>query len=154
EHARYRPYMGYGRSKQRMELLVQAAGAEGKIETVVARVAWLYGPHQPPRQTRFFTMVRDGRFPVLGRGTQRRSMAYVDHVCQGLLLAAMLPQANGQAYWIADEHPYSFNEIVDTIRRALEDECGITCSRRQIRVPALVGEMARMADGCLQAIGR
>lgn len=152
--APYHPYMGYGRSKHRMERLVQAAHAEGRIETVIARSAWLYGPHQPPRQTRFFTMVRDGRFPVLGRGTQRRSMSYVDNVCQGLLLAATRPEANGQAYWLADERPYSLNEIVDTVRRALEDECGIACARRQMRVPALVGEMARVADGCLQAVGR
>ena len=58
-------------------------------------------------------MIKEGRFPILGDGTQRRSMAYVDNICQGLLLAAEAADASGRAYWIADERPYSINEIVD-----------------------------------------
>ena len=54
ERAPYSPYMGYGRSKRQMEELVRRAQASGKIETVIVRPPWFYGPHQPPRQTLFF----------------------------------------------------------------------------------------------------
>ena len=33
-------------------------------------------------------MIRDGKAPMVGGGDNRRSMAYVDNLCQGLLLAA------------------------------------------------------------------
>jgi len=153
ERAPYAPYMGYGRSKRAMEAVVQQAQASGQIETVIIRPPWFYGPHQPPRQTRFFTMIRAGRFPILGDGTQKRSMAYVDNICQGLMLAATAAHANGQAYWIADERPYAINEIVETVRSVLE-ELGLPCADRQLRVPALLGDVARVADGALQAAGR
>src|ERR1700690_699756 len=93
---------------------------KGKIETVIVRPPWFYGPNQPPRQTLFFQMVRDGKAPIVGSGQNLRSMGYVDNLCQGLLLAAMAGQANGQTYWIADRRPYSMNEVIDTIERLLE----------------------------------
>lgn len=153
EQAPYAPYMGYGRSKRRMEALVEQAHASGEIETVVVRPPWFYGPHQPPRQTLFFKMIKEGRFPILGDGSQRRSMVYVDNLCQGLLRAAAVEAANGEAYWIADERPYSICEIVDTVRDVLEREFGVACAPRQVHLPSFVGEMARLADGALQSLG-
>jgi nucleoside-diphosphate-sugar epimerase/choline dehydrogenase-like flavoprotein len=153
ERSPYQPYMGYGRSKEKMEHLVAATQARGKLETVVIRPPWFYGPHQPPRQTLFFTMIKEGRFPVLGDGTQRRSMAYVDNICQGLLLAADTPSANGETYWIADEHPYAINEIVATVAEVLESEFRIPCARRQMRLPSLVGSVAWLADWAIQSTG-
>ena len=152
ERSPYNPYMGYGRSKARMEAIVHEVQARGRIETVIIRPPWFYGPHQPPRQTLFFTMIKDGKFPVLGDGTQQRSMAYVDNICQGLLLAAASPQANGQTYWIADERPYSINEIVSTVTEVLES-FGFSCKRRQLRLPRAVGELARVMDAGLQGLG-
>ncbi len=153
ESSPYRPYMGYGRSKQRMELLIREAQDSGKIETVIVRPPWFYGPYQPARQTLFFKMIREGRFPILGDGSQRRSMTYVDNLCQGLLLAASVERANGQTYWIADDRPYTITEIVDTVREILRDEFLLPCVPRQTRVPAIVGDVARLVDGGLQSFG-
>lgn len=152
ERAPYHPYMGYGRSKAAMERLVHEAQARRRIETVIVRPPWFYGPHQPPRQTLFFTMIKNGRFPVLGDGTQRRSMAYVDNICLGLVLAAESPRANGETYWIADERPYSLNEIVATVSEVLES-FGFRCAPAPLRLPAVIGETARVVDGMLQAVG-
>ena len=152
ETSPYNPYMGYGRSKARAEALVRDAQASGRIETVIIRPPWFYGPHQPPRQTLFFTMIKDGKFPVLGDGNQKRSMAYVDNICHGLLLAAASPTANGEIYWIADARPYTINEIVATVTEVLES-FGYTCKRKQMRLPAAVGEAARLVDAGLQRVG-
>jgi len=153
ESTPYNPYMSYGRSKRAMEELVQGAQRSGKIETVILRPPWFYGPNQPPRQTLFFKMIRAGRFPILGDGEQMRSMAYVDNICQGLLLAASVDRANGETYWIADERAYSINEIVETVREVLELELGIVCAPPRLRLPAWIGEAARLADGALQSAG-
>jgi nucleoside-diphosphate-sugar epimerase len=137
-----------------MELLVRDAHASGRIETVIIRPPWFYGPHQPPRQTQFFKMIRAGRFPVLGDGSQKRSMVYIDNLCQGLLLAASADRASGETYWIADERPYALTEIIETVCRALRDELGVACATRQLHLPAAVGDVARLVDGALQAVGR
>lgn len=151
ETAPYRPYLHYGRSKMQMEEAVSERAA--KIETVVVRAPWFYGPNQPPRQSLFFKLIREGRAPIVGTGANRRSMAYVDNLCQGLLLAATTPRAAGQTYWIADRRPYPMNEIVDTVERLLETEFGQKCAHKRLHLPNLASALAYAADAALQALG-
>jgi nucleoside-diphosphate-sugar epimerase len=153
EFSPYHPYMGYGRSKMRMELATRDIQAQGRLQTVIVRAPWFYGPFQPPRQTEFFRMVRDGKGPLVGGGQNRRSMAYIDNLCQGLLLAATAERANGETYWIADERPYPMTEIVDTVERLLEREFGMACTHKRLRLPGLASEIALACDWALQAAG-
>jgi nucleoside-diphosphate-sugar epimerase len=153
EESPYHPYMNYGRSKMRMELAVREAGRSGRIETVIVRPPWFYGPFQPRRQTLFFEMIRDGKVPVVGCGENRRSMGYIDNVAQGLILAASTAQAAGHTYWIADRQPYTMNEIVDTVERLLETEFGQACAHKRIRLPGITADLARVADRALQGLG-
>ena len=147
----YHPYMGYGRSKMEMELAVKERG--DKIETVLIRAPWFYGPNQPPRQTLFFQMIRDGKAPIVGSGANLRSMAYVDNLCQGLMLAATVEKAKGQVYWIADRRPYTMNEIIDTVERLLENEFGQKCAHKRMRLPGIASSVAYAADATLQSLG-
>jgi nucleoside-diphosphate-sugar epimerase len=153
EQSPYHPYMNYGRSKMLMELAVQERQRRGVIETVIIRAPWFYGPNQPPRQSLFFQMIRDGKAPIVGDGNNLRSMTYVDNLCQGLLLAASVARANGQVYWIADERPYSMNEIVDTVECLLEREFNVPCAHKRMRLPNLASEVAWLFDKTLQSAG-
>ena len=153
EESPYNPYMGYGRSKMLMEQVVHECQARGRLETVIVRPPWFYGPDQPPRQTLFFRMIRDGKMPIVGDGENRRSMVYVDNLCQGLLLCESTPAAGGQTYWIADRRPYTMNEIVDTVERLMETEFNVTVSHKRMRLPHFVGEVATHIDRSLQALG-
>ena len=149
----YHPYMGYGRSKMQMELAISERQKKGAIETVILRPPWFYGPNQPPRQTLFFKMIREGKAPIVGSGENLRSMSYVDNSCQGLMLAALTESANGQTYWISDQRPYSMNEIVDTVERLLETEFGQKCAHKRMRLPGFASEVALMMDWSLQRAG-
>lgn len=153
EHSTERPYMNYGKSKRLAEDHVNAACRDGRIEAVILRPPWFYGPGQPERQSRFIRMVRDGKVPIVGSGENRRSMAYVDNICQAMLLCERVASASGRTYWIADERPYTMNEIVDTIAASLSQDFGITVSSRRLRLPSILSEMAVMADGLLQSAG-
>lgn len=153
ERSPYRPYMHYGRSKMQMEQAVEAAGRSGSLETVVIRAPWFYGPFQPPRQTLFFRMIRDGKAPLVGDGQNVRSMAYIDNLAQGLLLAASRPNAAGQTYWIADERPYAMCEILDTVERVLEQDFQVPCAHRRMRLPGFASEVAWLVDKSLQSVG-
>ena len=153
EDSPYWPYMHYGRSKMLMERLVAGHQRAGTIETVVIRAPWFYGPNQPPRQSLFFRMIRDGKAPIVGGGGNRRSMAYVDNLCQGLILAAAVEAAGGRTYWIADARPYTMSEIVDTVERLLETEFGQTCAHDRMRLPGVASDVAWVADRMLQGLG-
>jgi nucleoside-diphosphate-sugar epimerase len=153
EESPYNPYMGYGRSKMAAEQAVWEANETGGMEIVIVRAPWFYGPGQPARQTQFFTMIRRGSFPLLGDGGNRRSMAYIDNLCHGLMLCERSDDARGRAFWIADERPYSMNEIVDTVEKVMERDFHLDVSHRRTRVPSLVSDVARVGDRMLQAIG-
>jgi len=153
ESAPCNPYMAYGRSKVLMEKAVREFEERGRLETVVVRPPWFYGPDQPPRQTEFFSMIRKGRAPIVGGGENRRSMAYVDNICQGLLLCERVAAARGRTYWIADARSYTMNEIVDTIERLLEEEFGFTVAHRRLRLPGIASQVAGFLDRMIQWTG-
>jgi nucleoside-diphosphate-sugar epimerase len=154
EHSPYHPYLSYGQSKMEAEQIVQRRHERGDLQTVILRAPWFYGPYQPERQTRFFSAIRRNRFPLVGDGTQRRSMVYTDHLVQGLLCAEASPNAPGHAYWIADPEPHELREIIATVRDALVLE-GLPVARGlRPRIPVPAAELAARADAFLQGRGR
>ena len=154
EDSPYNPYMGYGRSKQEAEQLVQQAYDRGDLATVTVRAPWFYGPHQPPRQSRFFSAIRRGRFPMVGDGSQKRSMVYTGNLVQGLLRAEVADKAPGNAYWVADAEPYELREIIATVRRALAAEGLAVSGPERVPLPRVAARAAEMADALLQGRGR
>jgi nucleoside-diphosphate-sugar epimerase len=152
ETSPYRPYMGYGYSKMLMERALNESATDGP-ETVIIRAPWFYGPFQPPRQTEFFVMIRDGKGPLVGPGVNRRSMTYTDNLVQSLLLAGSVPEAAGRTYWIADDRPYSMREILDTVETVMRRDFGILCKDGRLRLPSLTADVARAADFVLQKAG-
>jgi nucleoside-diphosphate-sugar epimerase len=147
------PFLGYGSSKYEAELLVQRASGRGDLETVILRAPWFYGPCQPPRQGRFFAGIRRGTFPLIGDGTNRRSMVFTGHLVQAVLLAETAPAAAGRDYWIADAKPYRVVDVYDTVRAALAAE-GLEPAARRIRLPKVSGLVAERLDRTLQERGR
>jgi nucleoside-diphosphate-sugar epimerase len=148
----FHPYLGYGRSKMGAELAVVEA-VERRLPAVIVRPPWFYGPHQPARQTTFFRLVRTGRFPVIGDGEQRRSMVYIDNLVDGLLAAEQRGGSTGRGYWVADARPYTVNEIVETVGRALREE-GYDVADRVSRLPTIASRIAERADRVIQRAGR
>ena len=142
-----RPYLNYGLSKLQSEWLVLDAHRAGRIEGVILRPCWFYGPDQPHRQTRFFKMIQGGHPIVFGRGDNLRSMSYVDNTVQGMLLARSVERAAGETYWIADKRPYSFIEILETVGRILN------VSIRPRYLPRFGCDVARLVDSLVQMTG-
>jgi len=98
-------------------------------------------------------MIRDGKAPIVGDGNNLRSMAYLDNLCQGLMLAARTPSADRQVYWIADERPYTMNEVIDTVERLLEQEFGQKVAHQRMRLPGFAADLAMLADAAIQSLG-
>jgi nucleoside-diphosphate-sugar epimerase len=154
EESSFSPYMGYGQSKLEAEHLVQRSFDRGDLDTVVLRPPWFYGPCQPPRQTQFLSAIRRGRFPMVGDGTQQRSMVFTGNLVHGILRAEVAAGAAGRAYWIADAEPYELRTILETVRAALAAEGLDTVTRRPLRIPALAGRVAEKVDAFVQSQDR
>lgn len=152
EESPYNPYLAYGQSKMEAEELVRRSHDRGDVRAVIVRAPWFYGPFQPARQTRFFSAVRRGMFPIPGPGTNRRSLAYTGNLVQGLLCAEAADAAPGRAYWIADAEAYELNEVIQGVRDALEAE-GLAVSPRQPHLPESAGVGAAALDALLQSRG-
>lgn len=153
ENSEYNPYLNYGKSKMLMEKQAIKFGAEGRLEIVIIRAPWFYGPFQPPRQLRFYKMIRDGKVPIVGDGQNMRSMACTINISQALIRAAMKENLKNDIFWVSDQNPYSFNEIVNTIRLVMENEFNIECKNRVLRLPNILSETAYMADMIIQGLG-
>lgn len=153
ENSPYNPYMNYGKSKMEMEQLANDLYKNGLVDLTIIRAPWFYGPFQPDRQKLFFEMIRNGKAPIVGDGENRRSMAYTENIVQGMVLAATKEIASGKTYWIADERPYTMNEIVKTIESLLEDKFGQECTYGRMRLPGFVSTIAEKTDAVLQWFG-
>jgi nucleoside-diphosphate-sugar epimerase len=149
----YDPYMNYGRSKMEMEEIAAEFNARGALDVTILRPPWFYGLNQPPRQTEFFRMIRDGRMPQVGDGENVRSMAYLDNIFDGIALSLAVPAASRETFWIADARPYTMNEIVETIENLLEREFDTPCAHKRLKLPDAAGEVATIADGLIQRAG-
>ena len=129
-----------------MEGVVKQYQEQGKMEIVILRPTWFYGPDQPLRQTTFFSMIKKGSAPILGDGGNLRSMVYIDNLCQAILLAEQSTEAVGQAFWVADQRPYPMTEIVDTVERLMETEFGMKVAHKRLRLPDFAGQVAQAAN--------
>ena len=155
EDSPYRPYMGYGKSKMLMELGIKKLVKDRELETnfSIIRSPWFYGPYQPARQTDFFRMIKNGVFPLIGKGKSLRSMAYTENLCQGILCSSNYFDSNGEIFWIADAKPYSMEEIVMTVKTLLSDHFNLKVADRQIFLPSLTADFARGIDKITQSLG-
>jgi nucleoside-diphosphate-sugar epimerase len=154
EDSPYHPYLSYGRSKMEGEQLVLRAQERGDLEATVLRPPWFYGPNQPARQDQFFAAIRRGRFPLIGDGTQQRSMCFTGNLVQGCLKAETAEAAPGQAYWIADAEPYELREIYEGVRTALRAEGLEVKAGRSPKLPRRAADVAVKLDTWAQALGK
>ncbi|MDC3247587.1 NAD(P)-dependent oxidoreductase [Gammaproteobacteria bacterium] len=153
EDSPYSPYMGYGHSKMLMEKSLLKISSSSKTNFTIIRSPWFYGPFQPERQTEFFSMIKNGNFPLIGGGNGMRSMAYIDNIIQGLVLSAEYFSKNGEIFWISDKKPYAMKDIVLTVKKLLKNEFGFKVSPRQIYLPSTVSDVARFSDYISQSLG-
>lgn len=154
EKSDFNPYMKYGESKFLTEKFAQDFISHNQAPKItIIRAPWFYGPYQPKRQTLFFSMIKDGKFPIVGNGENKRSMVYTENLSQTIMLAALNKKSDGETYWIADEKPYTMNEIITTTKNVMQNEFGIKCKNTTIKIPSLISDCAYLADKTLQTFG-
>ncbi|BAO43444.1 NAD-dependent epimerase/dehydratase [Thiolapillus brandeum] len=107
----------YARSKKTAESLILAE--RDSLETVILRLAPVYGFPRQGSIALMLAAIDQGRFPSLPDFAERRSLVHVDDVVQALLLSAIRAEAAGKTFVVTDMQEYSSRRIYELICQAL-----------------------------------
>jgi nucleoside-diphosphate-sugar epimerase len=121
EDAPFAPTNPYETTKLKGELLALKAYQENGLPVCVARPGLVYGPgdlHLLP----FFSSIKKGLFHVIDGGKALLHPIYIDDMASAFLLCAERPQAIGQCYNIAGEHPVTIREWSTAIAHSMDRE--------------------------------
>ena len=150
----YRPYLGYGTSK-----MARRARGPGGARRAVGSRRWSCGrrgstgPGSRSGRRASSPWWRPAGSRCSGTARQRRSMAYVDNLVQGVALAERHPDAPGARSGSRTSAPTRWARSSRRYAGCSREE-GYVTAARQVRAPALVGRLAERADRRLQARGR
>lgn len=138
ETAPFRPFNAYGRTKAAAEAVHerwQAADPENRSLTIV-RPTVVFGPGNRGNVYNLLRQIAGGRFVMIGKGTNRKSMAYVDNV-SGFLAFVLRYEAGVHRFNYVDRPDFDMNTLVSTVRETLGKGRGVG-----IRLPYAVGWLA------------
>ncbi len=114
-----RPTTAYGRTKLAAEEDVHRAGIARGFRTTTLRLPMVYGPGNKGNVYRMIAAVDRGRFALIGRGENRRSMVYVKNVVEATLAVARRRDLPGDVYLVTDGTDYTVRELYEAIARGL-----------------------------------
>ena len=114
-----RPTTAYGRTKLAAEEDVRQAGLAKGFRTTTFRLPMVYGPGNKGNVYRMIAAVDRGRFALIGRGENRRSMVYVKNVVEATLTVARRRDLPNDVYLVTDGTDYTVRELYEAIARGL-----------------------------------
>ena len=83
------------------------------------RLPLVYGPGNKGNIYKMIEAVDRGRFVMIGRGANRRSMVYVGNVVDAAISVVNNSRADGSVYIVTDGIDYSLKDLYDTISKSL-----------------------------------
>ena len=142
------PVTPYGRSKLEAEKLLMKFFERYKFPAVIIRAPIIYGPSNKSNIiTKILHRIQTGRFIIVGNGKNLRSLCYIDNLIQGLISLERFTNIIGKKYFLADERPYTYNEIFRTISRQM----GIDLN--ETHLPSFIGSISGFIFKSLSLIG-
>lgn len=132
----------YGKVKRAAEEAVLEAGSRYGMHVVNLRLAMVYGRGGQGNLERMAQGIKAGWFPPLPETGNRRSLVHVDDVIRAIRLVSERPEANGHTYIIADQQPYSGQQIYELLRQSLNMKPAVWhIPARVLRVAGQMGDM-------------
>jgi nucleoside-diphosphate-sugar epimerase len=143
EDAPARPFNEYGRTKYLAEQVLQKWFEEDPGRSlVIMRPTVVFGERNRGNVYNLLRQIVRGPFLMIGNGSNRKSMAYVENVAAALEFSLGLG-AGTHLFNYVDKPDYDMNQLVALIRSVLGDEKGVG-----LRLPYSIGLAAGIcADG-------
>jgi nucleoside-diphosphate-sugar epimerase len=135
-----KPLDPYGKSKLQAEKLVIQSYEKSAFPVVIIRAPTVYGPLGKSKiLKKIVDTIHTGRFLMLGNGKNLRSMCYIDNLIQILMKVERSSNSLGEIFFAADERPYTYNEIFQSVAEQL----GTTL--KETYFPRWLGEICGLA---------
>ena len=113
------PTTPYGESKLMAEKLVADTGKKYGFKTTSMRLSLVYGPGNKGNIYKMIESVDKGRFIMIGRGENKRSMVYVENVVDAAFAIVGQEQANGKVFIVTDGIDYTVKELYEVMAKGL-----------------------------------
>ena len=143
----YHPISGYGRSKKAGEDVVHKY--MNKFPITIIRPHAVYGPRDEDILG-MFQCVKYGIGPTIGFSPKYVSLIHSYDLARGIIDAAESPVTIGETYNLASEHPYSWEDIMPAMHRAVANKIYIP-----LKIPHfLVLSIAWLSGTLSKAVGK
>ncbi len=145
------PFNAYGRSKYAAEQVLRSWAAQSpKVRSlIIIRPTVVFGPGNRGNVYNLFRQIALGRFVMVGRGENRKSLAYIDNLVAFLRHAAKAGPGVHLFNYV-DGPDFTMQELVSLVRQTLHKASGIGP-----RLPFALGmALGHMADAVAQVTGR
>jgi nucleoside-diphosphate-sugar epimerase len=109
----------YQGSKIAGEKLLSGYMAQGRLSTVIFRTTGVYGPGDT-RFLKLFKAIAKKRFIMLGPGTIKFPMTYIDDLLDGVVLCGTVQRACNNDYLLTGNKAETLNDTVRIIAEALD----------------------------------
>lgn len=113
------PTTPYGESKLVAESLVADYGNKHGFKTTSLRLPLVYGPGNKGNVYKMIVAIDNGKFIMMGKGENRRSMVYVGNVVDAGIAVIDRKVADTKIYLITDGIDYSVSDLYKLIAKGL-----------------------------------
>jgi nucleoside-diphosphate-sugar epimerase len=117
ENAPIAPSDIYQETKAEAEAMAREFGRTRGLEVVIVRPGAIYGPGET-RLLKVFRSIARGRYAVVGDGTPRYHLVYIDDLVDGFLLALDRKEAAGETFIVAGPRAISQNYLAREVAQA------------------------------------
>ena len=129
------PFNDYGRTKYEAEQVFKAWQAEAPSERtlVIIRPTVVFGEQNRGNVYNLLRQIASGKFVMVGRGDNRKSMAYVENIA-AFIEYSMSFKPGVHTYNFIDKPDFTMNQLVGSVKRILGQSEKIA-----FRLPFVVG---------------
>lgn len=149
ESSKINPFNEYGRTKFLAEEKFRDWLSDDNKSLIIVRPTVIFGEGNRGNVYNLFNQIASGRFLMVGRGENKKSMAYVGNVV-AFLEACISTDQNYAVYNYVDTPDLTMNELVSLVRSKLKNRDNVG-----VRVPYWIGMLlGYMADFLTKVSGR
>ena len=149
ESSKISPYNEYGRTKYEAEEKFRLWQLKEKNSLIIVRPTVIFGEGNRGNVFNLFNQIALGKFIMIGKGNNKKSIAYIGNVV-AFLEACIYTNQKYEVYNYTDTPDLTMNELVSRVRKALRGKQGVG-----IRLPFWMGILlGYCADGFSKLSGK
>lgn len=118
------PFNEYGRSKFEAEQKLRQWHAKGKNSLIIVRPTVIFGEGNRGNVYNLLYQIASGKFVMVGKGENKKSMAYIGNIVAFLEAAVATDQRYG-VYNYVDTPDLTMNDLVSQVRKKLRGKIGV-----------------------------